>query len=56
MMVSPLLAQQRLQHRLEPAWRCSKLMGGGTEDRLRAKSGLTDFRSFLQKHNIVLLL
>ena len=40
--------QQRLQHRLEPAWRCRRLMGGGTLDRLRAKSGFTDLRSFLQ--------
>lgn len=47
MVGASLLAQQRLQHRLEPAWRCSRLMGGGTVDRLRAKSGFTDFRSFV---------
>ena len=34
--------QHRLQHRLEPAWRCRRLMGGGTVDRVRAKSGFTD--------------
>lgn len=41
--------QQRLQHRLEPAWRCRRLMGGGPLDRLRPKSGFTDLRSFLQQ-------